>query len=77
MRKSGRLARLLAALMVGPCGVCFAEPDVAPAQPSESEKLFLDRLMMAEIQAAACMLKIPLLRPMVLFNFSGRPSWMS
>ena len=48
MRKSGTLARLLAALMVGPFGVCFAEPDVAPAQPSESEKLFLDRLMMAE-----------------------------
>jgi hypothetical protein len=66
MRKPGNLARLLAVLVVGPCGVCFAEPDVAPAQapppapaqplapaqppapPSESEKLFLDRLMMAE-----------------------------
>ena len=48
MRKSARVGRLLAALMVAPFGVCFAEPDVAPAQPSESEKLFLDRLMLAE-----------------------------
>jgi len=66
MRKPGNLARLLAVLAVGPFGVCFAEPDAAPApapaqapptatapppapaQPSESEKLFLDRLMMAE-----------------------------
>ncbi len=47
MRKFGRVARLLAALFVGPFGVCFAETGVGPA-PSEAEKLFLDRLMAAE-----------------------------
>lgn len=47
MRKSGTLAWLLAALMVGPFGACFAETGVTPA-PSEGEKLFLDRLMATE-----------------------------
>jgi hypothetical protein len=47
MRRSGWLARLLAVLFLGPFGVCFAETGVDPA-PSDSEKLFLDRLMAAE-----------------------------
>ena len=37
MRKSGRLTRLLAALMVGPCGVCFAEP-AAPGAAQRKRK---------------------------------------
>ena len=49
MRNSGRLGRLLAALIVGPSGLCLAEPGANPAPPSESEKLFLDRLMAAEL----------------------------
>jgi len=42
-----RLACLLAVFCLAPFGVCFAEANPDPA-PSESEKLFLDRLMLAE-----------------------------
>jgi len=49
MRKFERLACVLAAFFLAPFGVCFAEAssDPLPA-PSESEKQFLDRLMLAE-----------------------------
>ncbi len=47
MRISGRLAWLLLAFFLGPFGVCFAEAGL-DAPPTDSEKLFLDRLMLAE-----------------------------
>ncbi len=48
MRISGRLALLLFwAFFLVPIGVCFAEASVDPP-PSDSEKLFLNRLMLAE-----------------------------
>lgn len=47
MRISGRLARLFSLFFLAPFGVCFAEASLDPP-PSDSEKLFLDRLMLAE-----------------------------
>ena len=47
MRLLGRLARLIAALLLAPIGVCLAAAG-ADLTPSDSENLFLDRLMMAE-----------------------------
>jgi hypothetical protein len=49
MLRFGRVVRLFAVLVLGPFGACFAEGNPALlAPPSESEKLFLDRLMAAE-----------------------------
>ncbi len=47
MRIEGWLAGVLASLFLSPIGACLAEGGVDPA-PSESENLFLDRLMLAE-----------------------------
>ncbi len=47
MRISGRLARLFLAFFLAPFGVCLAEASLDPP-PTGSEKLFLDRLMLAE-----------------------------
>jgi hypothetical protein len=46
MRSFRTLACLVAALFLGAFGICFAESRIDP--PTESEKLFLDRLMSAE-----------------------------
>lgn len=47
MRLVAWLASLFAALLLGPIGACLAESGIDPA-PSDSENLFLDRLMLAE-----------------------------
>ncbi|MGB9025137.1 MAG: hypothetical protein WCC40_04130 [Rhodomicrobium sp.] len=47
MRISEKLARLFWTFFLVPFGLCFAEPSLDPP-PSDNEKLFLDRLMLAE-----------------------------
>src|SRR5262249_30528169 len=49
MLRFGRLVRLIAVLVLSSFGPCFAEGELAPLAPaSDSEKLFLGRVMAAE-----------------------------
>jgi hypothetical protein len=49
LRRAKQFLRLLAVVLLGACGDCFAEGAADPmAGPTESEKLFLDRLALAE-----------------------------
>lgn len=49
MLRFGRLVSIFAVLVLSPSGVCFAESELVPlAPPSQSEKLFLGHLMLAE-----------------------------
>jgi hypothetical protein len=49
MLRFGRVVRVVTVLVLTSFGACFAEGELVPlAPPSQSEKLFLDRLMAAE-----------------------------
>ena len=63
MRGWGRLIFVCFAFLVTPVIVCLAEDGDAKLTPTESETLFLDRLMRAEFGGAAICEESRLFRP--------------